>query len=243
MPFEKFDQHNEGAYWERYFEKDRKFYDTIKEHISAFIEKDGSVGIDIGAGPGVGAKILDTLGMKTTLTGYEPSKTASDGTKLVKELEANNSGVKYNSVCEGIDSIPTPEKESLDYILALRAAHEIAESLGGKERFFEELGRNLTGLKKQGKLIIAEPQVADNFKDQTEIIDAMKKYKLERIGHSHDPSDYITDTKMREHLEEMGLELIRETTVPDDKLLAFLQEKGFKIEESPCYFYVQTYQK
>ena len=70
MGFEKFDQHNKGAYWERYFEKDRKFYDTIKNHIAAVLSVEGSVGIDIGVGPGVGAKLLDSLDIETTVFGY-----------------------------------------------------------------------------------------------------------------------------------------------------------------------------
>jgi len=243
MGFEKFDQHNKGAYWERYFEKDRKFYDTIKNHIAAALSMGKSAGMDIGAGPGVGAKLLDDLNIKTIIYGYEPSETSADGTVFAEELRLKNSTVEYRPIHCGMEKIQTPENDSLDYILALRTAHEIAESMNSRDKFFNELCRLLGGLKKQGSIIIAEPQFSDSFASQPEMLKLIQAYKQEKIGHSHVPSDYITDIEMKKHMEEAGLNLINENIIPDEKLLDYLVEQGFILKESPCYFYVQTFRK
>lgn len=244
MPFEKFDQHTEGEYWKKYFEKDKVFYNAIREHLSrALTQTPDSAGLDIGSGPGVGAKLLDDLGIETALIGYEPSMTAVDGIKLSKELESKSSKVKYTPVQGGIDKIPTPEIDSLDYFLILRAAHEIAESLGGHDKFFSELERIMAGLKRSGKIIIAEPQYDINFNDQTEIIERVRKFKQIKIGHSHIPSDYITDEEMSAFMSQKSFQKVEESIIADQSTLDELRLQEIDIEKSPCYFYVHTYQR
>ncbi len=244
MSFEKFDQHIEGEYWKKYFEKDKVFYATIRDHLfRALAQTPDSAGLDIGSGPGVGAKLLDDLNIKTTLTGYEPSMTAADGVELLKELEKKGSKVKYIPVQGGIEKIPTPEINSLDYVLILRAAHEIAESLGGYDKFFSELERVIVGLKESGKIIIAEPQYDKDFNDQTEIIEKVREFKQIKIGHSHIPSDYITDEEMIAFMNRKSFKKMEEDIVVDQSTLDQLRAQGIAIEKSPCYFYVHTYQR
>ena len=137
MGFEKFDQHSQGQYWTHYFEKDTDFYNTIKKHMRASFVNGKTVGIDIGAGPGVGARLLASLPTQGTLIGFEPSATCSDGQKLSQELSHKNSQIKYIAKRGRILDIKKFNQGEefngilFDYILLLRAAHEIAESLGG----------------------------------------------------------------------------------------------------------------
>ena len=142
MGHEKFDYHNQGKYWKKFFKNDKEFYTSIQSHVLKHISDGNSIGIDIGAGPGIGARIFANLGFKTKLTGFEPSKTSLDGEKLSKELIDIESPVEYYSEKNGIAGINTPQENSVDYILILRSSHEIAESLESKDSFFKELSRS-----------------------------------------------------------------------------------------------------
>jgi len=242
MGHEKFDQHSQGQYWETYFKNDKEFYAAIQHHVLRHIPKENTIGIDIGAGPGIGARIFADLGFKTKLTGIEPSGTFVDGVKLSEEFVKSRSSVEYTSVRGGITEIKTPEIDSLGYILILRASHEISESIKGKHNFFKELSRIVVGLKKQGFLIIAEPQYSDDDTSE-EIIQKVQQYQMKNIGHCHVPSDYITASEMKMKIQDIGLRLIDETIIPNDRLLKYLQSEGLNLDKSPCSFYIQTFQK
>lgn len=225
----KFDHYDNGKYVCSYFNRDKEFYSAIKAHIKEAISKRKTVGVDIGAGPGIGARLFADLNFETKLTGFEPSLTGQDGRKLSKALIDKGNSVLYVAKCCGISDITTPNKNSLNYILVLRASHEIAESLGSKNKFFRELKRIIVGLKDSGVLIIAEPQYAEKNPDK-ETIRKVQEYQKETIGHCHVPPDYITAKKMQDHIIKIGLRLLKETIIPNKKLLSLS-------------FYVQTFQK
>lgn len=238
----KFDTQKDGQYWINYFILDKYFYDAIKKHIDEDIPNKNTVGIDIGSGPGVGARILADLNFETELTGFEPSETFHDGERLSNEFIKQSIPIKYNTKQGGILDINTPNINSFDYILILRATHEIAESLGNKNKFFSELGRILVGLRSSGILIIAEPQYCEENPSE-EIIKEVQVYQQKSMGHFHIPSDYITAKDMKNKIENIGLKLIKETILPNSKLLDHLKKRGLNLNNSPCNFYVQTFQK
>jgi len=242
MGHEKFNQHKQGKYWKKYFENDKEFYGSIQRHLLKHIPKENATGIDIGAGPGIGARLFANLGFSIKITGFEPSKTFLDGENLSKELDNIKSPVKYSSINKGMSEIKTPKPESIDFILILRASHEIAESIGDKDKFFKELFRILAGLKKNGFLIIAEPQYSDN-NVSSELIKKVQEYQMKNIGHCHVPSDYIISSEMKEKMQNFALKLIDESLVPNDKLLKFLRSEGLNLDRSPCSFYIQTFKK
>ena len=241
MGHKKFDRQAKGKYITNYFNKDREFYNTIKKHIARAISNKSTLGIDIGAGPGIGAKLLENLNLNTKLIGFEPSKTWEDGKKLSKRLIKEKKATRYIAKKGGIQNIRTPTKNLLDYILILRASHEIAESLGGKRRFFIEVLRIMYGLKESGFLIIGEPQYSRRRISQ-KIIKKVQQYQEENIGHYHIPSDYITAQEMKTVFEKKGLRLIKETILPNKKLLNYLKSQGLNLKKAPCNFYVQTFQ-
>lgn len=243
MVYKKFDALQKDEYRKKYFERDKEFYEEIKEHLWNALGKRKTVGIDIGAGPGISAIILNKLRINTTLTGYEPSKTSNEGRKISKELIFSKSPTKYLAIKKSIQEIKTPIEDSLDYILILRAAHEIAESLGSKDTFFTEIKRLLKGLKKLGIVLIADQQYAKEFRDDKEIIHKVQKYQEQSIGHSHVPSDYIEDVEMKKAIKCLGLKLIKESIISNNVLLHYLENEKCTLKKSPCYFYICTFEK
>lgn len=239
MGYKKFNQFLEGKYWRKYFENDNNFYGEIESQISKYINKDKSFGIDIGAGPGIGAKILDKLNFKTKLIGYEPSELYLDGEKISKEL---NSNIKYISIKGGIKEIQNLDKEEYDYILILRAAHEIVGSLKNKNKFFIEVERILKNLKKDGVLIIADPEYFENNVSQ-DMIKRIQEYQLEHIGHCHIPTDYVNSNELKKEMNKLGLKLIEEKLIEDEKVLEYLKLAGFELENCPYGYYIQSYKK
>jgi SAM-dependent methyltransferase len=240
MGYKKFNKYIGEKYWVDYFNKSIDFYNTIRKHIQESIPKEDTVGLDIGSGPGVGAKLIADLKFETKLTGFEPSQTSLEGIKLSDYFASEKIPVVYIARRGGILDIETPKPNSYDYILILRAVHEIADSLGGYKKLFNELHRITKGLKKGGVFIVAEPQYS---KDNTSelIIKKVQEYQKDNIGHCHVPSDYINTFEMKKQANSLGLKLVKETIVPNNRLLNELNKKGLTISESPCSFYVQTY--
>lgn len=242
MEHKKFDQQSQGKYWVNYFKGDKEFYDKIKEHIKKSIPNKETLGLDIGAGPGIGALLIEKIKFKTKLVGFEPSKTSLDGKRLAEEFSKKDAHIKYIAKKGNISEIKVSKTNPLDYLLILRASHEIAESLGGKDKFFKEISRIISGLKNKGILIIAEPQYSKNNVSK-EIIKKVQEYQMKNISHCHVPSDYIQKDEMKSQLEKRGLKLINESVIQNNKLLKYLNSNGINIKESPCSFYIQTFQK
>ncbi len=241
MKYEKFDKYDKGKYWQAYFEKDKEFYNAIKKHMAVELKKKETIGIDIGAGPGIGARLAFSLNLNTKLVGYEPSATWRDGKKLADEIARAKTAMKYISLNRAIQKIKNPKVPALDYILVLRAAHEIAASLGSKGKFFREMKQVSRGLKEGGVLIVAEPQFKD-AKIRSSLLKKVQEYQQQKIGHSHIPSDYIPKEKMKQIFSKIGLRLTKETSMPDKRLNIYLKKQGIN-RESPIFFYIQTYKK
>jgi len=243
----KFDKHQGGKYNANYFEKNPEFYRLIKEHMQESLKGRKTKGLDIGAGPGIGARIAAEIQLETMLDGHEPSDTHFDGEKLAEELRKDASNVIYVPKRGGIEDIEGIINESLDYVLILRACHEIAGSVGGKEVFWQHLKNVQKWIKKGGILIAGDPQfsqeITANPEGHAKLIREIQRYQEDLIGHSHVPADYFTYDEMERGCSEIELTPIKRDILEHADILRHLGEKGFSLESSPNLFYVETFVK
>jgi SAM-dependent methyltransferase len=240
-------------YLERYVENDEEFYSTVKEQLGKIVDGDNQRGLDVGAGPGVTAILLSQLGKRTLLHGCEPSDTYEESEELSRKLVSKEflarteSQINYSPVRATLEFFLRITLDVYDYMVFLRSAHEIADSMGGKDQFFEVVEQAFQKLKKGGKVLFADPQytkqIRNNPRRYEELISLVQEYQDEHIGHHHVPSDYINNEELKERLGTTGLILTQEIIIPDTKTLSFLKDKGFDINKPPTEFYVQTYQK
>ena len=151
--------------------------------------KEGEVIIDLGGGPGMGARIIEELGIKTTLINIEPSTTIYDVPRL--------SLVKY---------IPLKMtfKEALDAqmpciascLLMVSSEHEIALCNGGtanenKKIFLEDLNKFIhKNLKKNGSLVFGFPNYRKGASKTA--INRQRRLTESILGHSHPPEELFT---------------------------------------------------
>jgi len=208
--YKKFDKYSGKRYMEAYIKKFSNFYSAIKKSMKSYlIKKDDLIGLDIGAGPGIGALLLDQANIKCILYGLEPSKTHGEGKRFANELKGKKSSVIYEprkGVIQDLEEKLKIGKESLDFVLILRAIHELRESVGGKLKLKSELKRVTRLLKKGGILIVADPQYNEKINKNPlkyrEIIDAVKILQKEIIGHSHEPGNYIPSKELKHYFPE-----------------------------------------
>lgn len=130
-------------------------HELVKEVLSTRISN-GDCIIDIGGGPGMGARIIDTLGIMASVTNIEPSTTILFVPLLLH--------VKYNplqmSLKEVLDvRMPYPA----DCLLIVSAAHEIAlcnnsSPKKNKEIFSSEINQFIRkNLKPEGIIVVEYP--------------------------------------------------------------------------------------
>lgn len=162
--------------------------------------KKSDVIIDIGGGPGIGAKIIDDLGIEATVINIEPSNTIFDIPRL--------SSAKYiplkMTFKEALDArMPSPA----DCLLVVSSEHEIALCNGknpreNKKIFFEDLNKFiLKNLKKNGILVFGFP----NYRKGASETEITKQRKLTEslLGHSHPKEEYFT---VEEFSEALGVQ-------------------------------------
>lgn len=145
--------------------------------------------IDIGGGPGIGAKIIEDLGIEATVINIEPSTTIQDIPHL--------SLVKY---------IPLKMtfKEALDAqmpcaancLMVVSSEHEIALCNGqtpeeNKKIFFEDLKKFIRkNLKKNGTLVFGFPGYRKGASEKE--IARQRKITESLLGHSHPEEEFFT---------------------------------------------------
>lgn len=160
----------------------------VKDVLSVQI-KNGNHIIDIGGGPGMGARIIDEFGIKATVANIEPSTTIDDVPHLphVEYLPLKMSFV------EALDArMPF----SGDCLLIVSSAHEIAlchndSAAGNKKIFFSCLNRFIQkNLRQNGKVIIGFP----NYKTGASPSEIARQRKLTEslLGHSHPPEELFS---------------------------------------------------
>lgn len=180
----KFDGMN---YANTFAKKISVMHELVKSVLSDLISKEDNI-IDIGGGPGIGAKIIDELGIKATVTNIEPSTTIYDVPQL--------SSVKYIPLKMSFkEARDTHMPYTADYLLMVSSEHEIALCNGrapteNKKIFFRDLNKFIhKNLKQNGTLIIGFP----NYRNGASKTEIAKQRRLTEsiLGHSHPPEEFF----------------------------------------------------
>lgn len=247
MGISTFDRFAGGGYWGAYVERSRPFYSLVQRHMAQHLT--GGCIIDIGAGPGVGASLLDALDMPAAVHGLEPSDTHDDGVQFAERLRGKGSMVAYHPHRGGIADISNLalEQGSADALLFIRCLHEIAGSLGGKEHLAASLGVAGMYLKPQGKIIVGEPQYRMDITlhpgQHEELLRCTRAYVAQLIGHSHAPEEMIRQEECFSWMHGLGYAVLQHNVLPLEDQLAHVRSRGFLVEKSPTEMYVTTFEK
>ena len=163
-------------------------HELVKEVLSTQISNGDNV-IDIGGGPGMGARIIDSLGIVAYVTNIEPSTTIQDVPRLLHVeyipmqmsfKDALNIGMPYPADC----------------LLIVSAAHEIAlcnnsSASKNKEIFSSEFNQFIRkNLKPEGTIVAGFPNYRDGA-SPTEIAQ-QRRITESHLGHSHPPEELFT---------------------------------------------------
>src|SRR4030067_1571532 len=156
-------------------------HELVKNVLSGHLNKSDVI-IDIGGGPGIGAKIIETLGIEATVINIEPSTTINEIPQL--------SSVKYiplkMTFKEALDAkMPC----AADCLLVVSSEHEIALCNGqapkeNKKIYFEDMKKFIhKNLKKNGIMVFGFPNYREGA-SETEI-DRQRRLTESLLGHSH----------------------------------------------------------
>ena len=184
-------------------------HELVKNVLSGLIKKGYDI-VDIGGGPGIGARMVDEMGIEARVINIEPSTTIYDvpGLSLVTYIplkmsfkEALDSNIPYIADC----------------LMLVSSEHEIALCNGStpienKKMFLADLNLFIRKhLKKNGYLVIGFP----NYRKGASMTDIAKQRRLTEslLGHSHPPEEFFT---IDEFLEAFGPEPVQFIQKPMD---------------------------
>ncbi|MCD4843608.1 MAG: class I SAM-dependent methyltransferase [Methanosarcinales archaeon] len=164
---------------------------TMHELIKTLLQDhicDGDIVIDIGGGPGMGARIIEDLGKKAVVINIEPSTTIYDVPQL--------STVEYIPLKMSMkEALNVKMPYTPDCLLMVSSAHEIAlcnnaQAFENKRVFFEDLNNFIKkNLKPNGIIIIGFPNY---YKGATQSeIDRQRKLTESVFGHSHPSNEFF----------------------------------------------------
>lgn len=163
-------------------------HELVKSILPGIIRKGDSI-IDIGGGPGIGARLIDELGIEATVTNIEPSTTIDDVPRL--------SSVKYMPLKMPFkDALDASMPSTADCLLMISAEHEIALCYGStpqenKRIFFRDMDRFIRkNLRQNGSLIIGFPNYLEGASGAE--IKRQRRFTESLVGHSHPPEEFFT---------------------------------------------------
>lgn len=163
-------------------------YELVREVLSAQICNGDHI-LDIGGGPGMGARIIDEMGIKAIVTNIEPSTTINDVPNLLS--------VEYIPLHISLkEALDTRMPYTADCILMVSSAHEIAlcnnmGSMENKKMFFHDLDSFIRkNLAPGGKVILGFP----NYRKDASMAEIEHQRRLTEslLGHSHPPDELFT---------------------------------------------------
>ncbi len=163
-------------------------HELVKEILILHLRKMDEI-IDIGGGPGMGARIIDEIGIEATVVNIEPSTTIHDVPQL--------SSVKYIPLKMTLkEALAARIPITASCLLMVSSEHEIAlcngrTPLENKKEFFHDLKEFIRkNLKKNGCLVIGFPNYR---KGASKIeISRQRKFTEKIMGHSHPPEEFFT---------------------------------------------------
>ena len=163
-------------------------YELVKDVLSGQLRKGDEI-IDLGGGPGMGARIIDELGIEATVTNIEPSTTIHNVPKL--------SFVKYIPLKMSFkEALVARMPYKASCLLMVSSEHEIAlcngrTPLENKKEFIHDMNEFIhKNLKKKGCLVIGFPDYRKGATD-TEIT-RQRRFTESLLGHSHPPEEFFT---------------------------------------------------
>jgi len=163
-------------------------HELVKNVLSGQLKK-GDCVIDIGGGPGIGAKIIEELGIEATVVNIEPSTTIYDIPQL--------SLVKYIPLKLTFkEALAAKMSCAANCLLIVSSEHEIALSNGqtseeNKKLFFEDLNEFIQkNLKRTGILVFGFPNYRQGA-SETEIT-RQRRLTESLLGHSHPKEEFFT---------------------------------------------------
>lgn len=163
-------------------------HELVKNVLSDYLNKSDVI-IDIGGGPGIGAKIIEDLGVEATVINIEPSTTIYEIPQL--------SSVKYIPLKMTFkEALDAKMPYAADCLLVVSSEHEIALCNGqapkeNKKIFFEDLKKFIyKNLTKNGILVFGFPNYRKGS-SETEI-GRQRKLTESLLGHSHPKEEFFT---------------------------------------------------
>lgn len=163
-------------------------HDLVKEVLSTQISNGDSV-IDVGGGPGMGARIIDSLGIMASVVNIEPSTTIHDIPRLL-HVEYIPMQMSFKDALNIVMPYPA------DCLLIVSAAHEIAlcnnnSPRKNKEIFSSEFNQFIwNNLEPEGIIVVGFP----NYRKGASLADIAKQRRIteSHLGHSHPPEELFT---------------------------------------------------
>lgn len=163
-------------------------HELVKNVLSGQLSTGDDI-IDIGGGPGIGAKMVDELGIEATVINIEPSTTIKDVPQLLL--------VKYVPLKMSFkEALDTQMPCTANCLLMVSSEHEIALCNGrtskeNKKIFFDDLNKFISkNLKRNGSLVFGFP----NYRKGASNTEIARQRRLTEslLGHSHPPEEYFT---------------------------------------------------
>jgi len=169
--------------------KINSMHQLVEKNLRKLIISDNLNIIDLGGGPGIGAKIADKFGKKVKLLNVEPSNNI-DEIPILKYIEYSTLKMSFKNALEH----QFPWKA--DIFTMISAAHEISLSNAktakeNKVIFFQDIKRFLKLNSKPNSIIsIGFP----NYKIGVTEVEVLKQREFvdSLMGHSHPPEDFFT---------------------------------------------------
>jgi hypothetical protein len=163
-------------------------HELVKNVLSGQLSKGDNI-IDIGGGPGMGARIIDGLGLEATVINIEPSTTIYDVPHL--------SLVRYIPIKMSFkEALEARMPCTADCLLMVSSEHEIALCNGrtageNKKIFFDDLNEFIRrNLRRNGSMVFGFPNYRKGA-SETEIA-RQRRFTESLLGHSHPPEELFT---------------------------------------------------
>ena len=186
---ENFQKFEDIDYVNNFAIKINSIHQLVSMNLQRIITSDNLNIIDIGGGPGIGAKIIDKLEKNVKVINIEPSSNGEEIPDL-KNVEYSTLKLSFN---EALD-FQFPWKA--DMFLMISAAHEISLSNGksskeNKEVFFQDIKNFLKINSKPDSIIsIGFPNYRIGVTEEE--VSAQREFVDSLMGHSHPPEEFFT---------------------------------------------------
>jgi hypothetical protein len=163
-------------------------HQLVADNLEGFIKPNMFI-IDLGGGPGIGAKIIDGFGKQVHVLNIEPSNNVN----TVPELQ----WVEYDTLSMSFTEAQQHKfSQKADLILMISSAHEMALSYGkssneNKRLFFSDLTKFLSNnLNIGGYLCIGFPNYINGV--GVEEVQEQRSFTDSLLGHSHPPDEFFS---------------------------------------------------